>query len=242
MNVNQATLLPTHTEAPERRPRRRILAGALGFAALLAIAFLGLCQAVLPAIATSRLQSSLEKNGDGVRVAIHAFPAAELLVDRADSVTIHIAQLRPGGHGGLDLLLQRASHTTRLEATVGKLFCDGIELQDVSLRKRGPALHMQASITRAAIQRALPADIQLLGSAEGERALSLRITAHVFGHALSASARVLVHDGTLQISPTASFLDLAHITLFADPQVAVDAIRMSAHGETYVFAAEGRYV
>lgn len=214
----------------------------MGFAALLVVAFLGLCQVVLPAIATSRLRSSLEQNGEDVHVAIHAIPAAKLLLGRADSVTIHIAQLRPSGHGGLNALLERASHTTHLDATVGTLFAGGLELTHVSLQKKGSALYMQASVTRAAIERALPADIQLLSTSEGAKSLKLKITASVFGHSVSASARVLVHDGELEIGPAAPVLDRLYVTVFADRQVAVHAVRMSTDGETYVFAAEGSYV
>jgi hypothetical protein len=203
---------------------------------------LGVCQAVLPGIATRRLRSSLEKSGDGVRVTIRALPAVKLLFDHADSVTVHIAQLRPSGrHGSVGALLERASHTVRLDATVGKLFVGGLELNDVSLQKRGSKLYMQASVTRAALESALPANIRLVGTSENAKALDLGVTADVFGHSISASARLLVHDGALEISPAAPVLDLFRVTLFADPQVAVDAVRMRTHGETYVFAAEGSY-
>jgi hypothetical protein len=242
LTVTRTALYRDRPATPAYAPRLRTLLGAFGFAALLVLAFLGLCQAVLPAIATNRLRSLLEQHGEGVHVAIHALPAAELLLGRADSVTVHIARLLPAGHGSLDALLERASHTTRLDATVGKLVAGGLELNDVSLQKRGSALYMQASVTRAAIASALPGDIRLAGSAEGARTLNLKITGDVLGHSVSVSARVVARDGALEIGPAVPVLDLLHVTVFADPQVAVDAVRMSVHGETYVFAAEGRYI
>jgi hypothetical protein len=237
-------LTPTTVRIPNYRrirPKSRVSRWVLCVVAFV-VAFLGVCQVVLPAIATSRLRSSLEQNGEDVHVAIHATPAAELLLGRADSVTVHIAQLRPSGHGSLNALLERASHTTRLDATVGKLVVGTLELESVSLQKRGAAVYLQASVTRGAIERALPADTQLVGTTENAQRLGLNITAHVLGHSINASARVLVEDGALEISPTAPVLDQLRVTVFADSRVIVDAVRISTDGGTYVFTAEGRYI
>jgi hypothetical protein len=222
----------------------RTLLRALGLLTLLTIALVCLCQALLPGIASNRLRSSLEEDGaEDVRVAIHTVPATELLLGHAGSVTVHVAQMPSSGRGGgINALLERASHASRLDATVEKLFSHGLELREVSLRKRGVALSMRASVTREAIANALPSSIHLTDVSQDLSSLRLTITAGGFGHSVSASARVLVHDGTIEIGPADPLLAFLHLTLFADPQVTVDTIRMRAQGETYLFVAEGSYV
>jgi hypothetical protein len=221
-------------------PRQLLRSALLGLAALAVVVF-GLGQLVLPGLAASRIRDSLLAEGEGVSVSVSAFPAAMLLFGHADSVVVHVHAMRAAGHGNLAALLARVAQADRLTATVGKMSVLGLELQDVSLRKRGSNAIASAILTRQAIASALPADISLGGQEEGQSTLRLTVTAHVFGDAISPSARLEVSSGALQIAPAVSLIGFLHLTVFSDPLVSLDRIGMQTHGERYEFYLRGRF-
>jgi hypothetical protein len=220
-----------------RRPLRVLIALTL---ALLLLAALG--EALLPGIATSKLRSSLQRNATDVAVKIEASPALELLLGRADRVTVHMRELRSSGHGSLNALLARTAHAARLDATVGRLFSHGLEIEDVSLQKRGDALALSAAVTTHAIRQALPSGIGISPTPDGQSALNLRMSVRALGHELSETAHVDASDGRLEISPASSLLQAIHITLFSDPRVSVDSVHVTAHDSEYLFSARGHFV
>jgi hypothetical protein len=222
------------------RTRALLRSALLGLAVLAAVVF-GLGQLVLPGLAASRIRDTLLAKGEGVSVSVSAFPAVMLLFGHADSVVVHVHAMRAAGHGDLAALLKRVAQTDRLSATIEKMSVLGLELQDVSLYKRGSNAVASAIVTRKAIASALPADISLSGRQEGQSTLQLTVTAHVLGHAVSPSARLKVDSGALQIAPTIPLIGFLRITVFSDPLVSLDGIGMRVHGERYEFYVNGRF-
>jgi hypothetical protein len=237
--AGEPTLRAAHADRASRRSLGRAVAVAL--AAL--IALLGLCQLLLPSIATSRLRSALSANGSGVHVSLHAFPAAELLFGHADSVDVRIDRLRisKGGSGSLHQLLQRIGRTGQLNASVGSMWSHNLELRHVLLRKRGGELTLRASVTHAAIARALPSYLRVTGTAKAGGGLSLSLTASVLGKSVTAHAAVVVHAGDVEIVPGLALLEGLGLKLFSDPDVAADSVSMTAEAGRYTIEAAGHY-
>ena len=221
-----------------RRPGRRACF-ALAAALLLAAAF-GVSQVGLPGIIATRLRSSLQSHATDVRVSVAASPAIELLFGHADHVSVSISQLRSSSSSGLESLLDRTAATDDLDATVARLYTHGLELDNVSLTKRGAQLAASATLTRVALDAALPVDPSLTVTSTGPQALSLAAQTTVFGHAISATAIVQARNGKLLLAPDAPILSQLSITLFSDPRVSVDALTVIAHGGAYTFSAQGR--
>jgi hypothetical protein len=205
------------------------------------VVLLILSQVLLPGIAANNIRASLHTDGGSPTVSVTAFPAVMLLFGHADTITVHVHELRASGRGSLVGLLGRMANVARLDATVDKMYAIGLELDDVSLHKRGSQVLASATVTRRAIEDVLPANIRLLGTAAGEKALRLTARAVVFGRSMSATALLQVSNGALEISPAIPVLDLLHVTVFSDPQIAMDAIRMETHGERYTFYARGYF-
>lgn len=237
---------PPHPGGP-RVPRRR--GGRLGRLmrftllglAILSVIVFGVGQLVLPALAAARIRETLLAHAEGVSVSVSAFPAVMLLFGQADSVVVHVHAMRAAGHGDLDALLERVQGAEDLTATVEEMNVLGLEVQDVSLRKRGSEAVASAVVTRGAIAAALPADITLSGRQEGQSTLQLTATAHIFGHAISPSARLEVGSGALQIAPAIPVIGFLRLTVFSDPLVSLDGIGMRARGERYEFHIDGRF-
>lgn len=227
------------TDRASRRSLGR--AGAVALAAL--IAMLGLCQLLLPSIATSRLQRALSASGSRVHVSIHAFPAAELLFGRADAVDVRIDRLRlsRGGSGSLHHLLQQVGGAGRLDASVGSMWSHGLELRQVVLRKREGELTLHASVTHAAIERALPSYLSMTGAPKAGGGLSLSLKAALFGKSVTAHAAVVVRAGDVEIVPAVPLLESLGLELFSDPNVAADSVSMTAGADRYTIEATGHY-
>ena len=224
--------------------RRRRLALAAGGVAAIAAGVVVLGQVVLPAIAAARLRASLRRaDAHDVQVSVRALPAVKLLLGRADNVSIRIGDLRttpaPSGPQSLGGLLAGTAASTDLDASVARLYANRIELDAVSLVKRGPQLSARATVSRAAIAAALPPGLALSLTPGTGSGLSLTASASVFGQPLSASALVQPVGGRLEVVPQLPLLDLLRITLFADPRVSVDALQVVAHGGGYTVAAQG---
>lgn len=230
---------PVREHRLSSRTTRRV---ALGTAVVL-VAFLAICQLLLPSIATDRIRDSLSANGSGVHVSISAFPAVKLLVGRADSVVVRIDELHVAhrGRGGLHQLLDRASHADRLEASVGILWSHGLELRDLTLVKRGAELTLGAEVTRQAVQRALPSFLHLVGAPQPGGGLNLSVRARLLGKELTAHAEVLARDGVVEVTPALPLLDGLGLTLFSDPRVTVESLSIVVVGDRYRLAAKGRY-
>lgn len=216
-----------------RRPPLALAAAAV----LVVVGLLLIAEATLPAIATDRLRSSLERNGEGVNVSIKASPALELLFDHADAVTVRVRQLRPAHGHGVGNLLARTNETDRLDAKVERLYTGALELDQVELRKRGRSLFAQASVSDRSIERALPAQIHLSATEAGSQTLVIDATANVLGHTIRTKLRAQARNGKLEIAPDSPVGELLHITVFGDSRVYVDSIAATKSGTSYTFSA-----
>jgi len=234
---------PTAQAVRAARASRRSLGRVVALGLGVLIAVLGLCQLLLPTIASSRLRDALSANGSGVHVSIHAFPAAELLFGRADAVSVRIDRLRisKGGGGSLHQLLERIGGTGRLDASVGTMWSHKLELRHVVLRKRGVELTLRASVTHAAIERALPSHLKVTGAAKAGGGLSLSFTAALLGKSVTADAAVVARAGDVEISPELPLLEGLGLELFADPNVAADSVSLIAEADRYTLEATGHY-
>jgi hypothetical protein len=225
-------------EAPRRRGVSRLVVAAV--CTLIAFAALaGLGELLLPSLAEHRLRQALSANSEGVTVRVAAEPGLKLLFGHADRVDVRIRQMR-SGRGHLGDLLARTGHTDRLDATVGQLVTHGLQVTDVSLRKRGRVLTARATVTRQAIADALPSWVRLREQAAGRNALAFSASARALGHTVRATVLVRADGGRLLLEPKSPVGALLHLTLFADPRTTIDAISSKTlQNGRYVFTAQG---
>jgi hypothetical protein len=224
-------------DSPRRRPRSRAgIALACGLALL--VTLFALSEIFLPSLAERRLRDNLSATGQGITVHLSSEPAFKLLFGRADRVRIHIDELR-SGRGHLSALLARTARTERLDATVDTMITHGLRVDHVVLRKRGKALTASATVTRAAIDSALPAAIQVDEQQAGSSTLAFTATAHALGRSIHETVLVRAQDGRLLLEPSSVLGGLLRITLFGDPRVSVDAIRSVRRHSRYRFTARG---
>ncbi len=201
-----------------------------------------LAQFVLPPIAAKIVRDSLQPPDRGVTVSLSSFPAVTLLFGHADSATVHIAEARPGGSGGLEKLLTRASHVGRLSASVTTMYLGPLELKRVSFTKRGGAVAAQAEVTRRAIEQILPSGVRLTAGDANSGGLRLALSTSVLGHTLSLPARLVAQRGALEVAPDLPVLDAVRVSVFDDPEVAVTSVAVHAGASgTYIFDLVGRY-
>ena len=221
----------------------RYLLGTLALVLISVAVLYGLSQAFLPGIAADRLRNSLEQHAQGVRVSVSASPAVELLFGHADKVEIQINQLYPGTSSrSLGDLLARTREANVLDASVRRLYTRVIELENVSLHKRGSRLSLAATVTRAALDAALPGDLRLNTSDPNAQTLALTATAKVFGHKVSGRALIMAVASRLEIAPNYPVLGLFHVTLFSDPRVSVDSVRAVERDSSYTFIVYGHLI
>lgn len=233
------TLTPVPALRPNRRPRRtRIVI----ISCAVVLVLLVIAQFALPPIASKLVRESLEPPDRGVSVSVSSFPAVTLLFGHADSATVHIAEARPGGTGGLEKLLSRASHVNRLTANAETMYLGPLELTHASLKKNGPELIARATVTQKAIEHVLPVTLHLNAADISTGGLRLSLSTSVLGHQLSLSARLVAQAGALEIAPELPLIGFVNISVFNDPNVPVTAVSVQPQSNgTYRFTADGRY-
>lgn len=224
------------------RLTRRIAFAAFGLAWLL-VAVAALAELFLVGYAERRATSSLARDGAGVSVSIKARPAAKLLLGRADEVVMRADRLKPASSSaddGDDLgdLIARTGAAGRIDARVGTLQTGRLTLRDASVVKRGNRLSAVATVTRRAIEDALPGDLAL-STQGGASAFELTAKATVLGRAVNVRATVGVSRGKLVIAPKVAGIAVLTISLFDDPRVSIDRVSATAVPGGYRFAAEG---
>lgn len=221
----------------------RYLVGSLALLSVSVAVLYGLSQAFLPGIAADRLRNSLEQHAQGVRVSVSASPAFELLFGHADRVEIQIKQLYPGTSShSLGDLLARTREANVLNVSVRHMYTRVVELENVSLHKRGSRLSLSATVTRAALEAALPGDLRLNATDPNAQTLALTATTKVLGHTISGRALIMAVGSRLEIAPDYPVLGLFHVTLFSDPRVSVDSLRAVEHGSSYGFIVHGHLI
>lgn len=216
----------------------RRLAALGGIGVVLLVLVVG--QLVLPGIAASTLRDRLAKNGHVISVDVSAFPAIELLWHDADTVTVRMASYR-SNPGHLTSLLDEASGVGTLHASVALLHTGLLTLRNASLSKDGAQLVGHAEVTEADLRAAIPIlqSVNFVSSSGG--ALTLSGTGSFLG--LTATVPAVVHPvaGRLVVTPNVPFGSIASITVFADPNVRVEAVGGAATPSGLSLSARGAY-
>jgi hypothetical protein len=202
--------------------RRLITLGGL----LAVLAALIVAQLVLPGIAAQHLRSQLSRSGTVLSVQVSAFPAIELLWHHADKVVIRMARYRQAPAGELGSTLGQTGDAGTLDASAQE-FDDGLlRLHDARLRKRGDQLIATARIDEADLRSALPilSSVTPVASADGQ--LTLRGTSTLLPFAVDFT--IGARNGDLVAAPDVPLGALATITLFHNPQIAVQSVNAAA--------------
>jgi hypothetical protein len=233
------TLTPVPALRSRRRPRwiRVVVLGCVVVLVLLVIT-----QFALPPLASKVVRDSLEPPDRGVSVSVSSFPAITLIFGHADSATVRMTEARPGGRGGLEKLLSRASHVNRLTANVETMYLGPLELRHAYLRKNGSSLTARATVTQKAIDNILPVTLHLNAADVSTGGLHLSLSTSVLGHPVSLGARLVARAGALEIAPELPLVGFVNVSVFNDPSVAVTAVSVepSATG-AYTFTVDGQY-
>jgi hypothetical protein len=216
---------------------RRTSIWAISAVVSLAVLFLLLSQVLLPGIVAAKLRSTLRGAATDVHLSVHAAPALELLFGHADRVDLSIGELRPTGRANVKALLERTRETSVLHATVARLLTERLELDDVSVQKRGSLLVTSAAVNRKALAAALPAGITLRPTPAGSQGIAFSAHLTLLGQTIDANALLEARGGRIEIVPESSLLP--SIPVFSDSQLAVDALQVAVHGADYTFRAEG---
>jgi hypothetical protein len=230
------------TERRLSRPVRRV-ALALFVIAWLLVAVAGLAELFLVGYAEGRAADSLRRNGKSVSVKIEARPAVKLLFGRADEVVVRAAELGPSakaeqGGNGLGDLIARTKAAERIDARVGSLVTRRVTLRDAHLVKRGDRLSAEATVTRKAIEAALPGNFRVSTSG-APNAFQIKGTTSVLGHKVSVRATISVSRGRLVIAPEVGGVAVLTLALLDDPRVSVDHVSATAVPGGYRFTADG---
>jgi hypothetical protein len=208
-------------------------------AVVLVLVVLGLAQLILPGIAANRLRDRLAASGQVQSVQVSAFPAIQLLWHHADRVVIRMQQYRSTS-AGIGNMLQQTGDVGSLDASVGELNSGLLTLRNARLRKRGAVLTGSAVVTEADLRAAVPFLDGVQPVASGGGALTLRGTATLLGVTATVDATVAAQNGRLVVVPQLPFGNLATVTVFANPALAVESVAASnAPGGFSVFA-QGR--
>ncbi len=227
----------------DHRRRRAIRTLAITAVVFVALA-LTLSQLLIPPIATDNLRSSLERNGRGVSVQLSAFPALELVFGQADAVKVRIRRL-VSGRSHVGGLIASAADVGSLDARVGQLDTHGLELTNVSLTKHGAQLAASSTVTRAAVQAALPLNLVVLPSSVGAPGIVVRGGVDVLGQRVSGTAEAQAVGGQIVLRPAesglASVLNSIHITVFSNPAIWVDRVNAVSTGSAYRVSAAAHY-
>jgi hypothetical protein len=202
--------------------RRLIALGILG----VVIALLVVAQLVLPGIAAQRLRSRLSRSGQVLSVQVSAFPAITLLWHHADRVVIRMGSYRQSPPAGLGSTLGQAGDAGTLDASAQE-FDDGLlRVHDARLLKRGDQLIATARVEESDLRSVLPilSSVTPVASADGQ--LTLRGTSTLLP--FSVDFTVSADHGDLVAAPDVPFGALATLTLFHNPQIAVQSVNAAA--------------
>ena len=190
-----------------------------------------LSELLLPGLAERRLRGSLSERGSGITVAIEAEPAAKLLLGRADRVRVQARELRSQSGSASDL----APKVDRLEADIGTLVVGRLRLEGASLRKRGADVTARATVSRRAIQSALPASIRLGAPKASPDGPAFTATVSFLGRSQRLTVVARARDGRIRLEPDLPLPGFVALTVFEDPRVFVESV--SADGTAVLVRA-----
>jgi hypothetical protein len=207
-----------------------IAPGSLG-AILLVV--LVLAQIFLPGIAAQKVRERVGRYGTVQSASVKAFPAIELLWEKADSATVRAGRLRMSATQAIDLLWS-SRRVKNMDLGVETLTTSlsglgPLTLHHVSFQKRGDQLHVLAELSEADLRAAVPAGLEVkpLGSGGGQ--VELQASGGLFGIGATVPVILGPQEGKLVAQPRGlPFAGLARLTLFADPRVVVQGVALSA--------------
>jgi len=211
---------------------------ALGVVALVLVV-LGLGQLVLPGLAEQRLRDRLERSGQVLSVHVSAFPAIELLWNKADSVSIRLGNYR-SSPTHLSSLLAQAGDVGSLTASASRLDAGLVTLHDATLDKQGSELVGTARVTETDLRTALPLLRSVTPVASADGRLTVQGTASLFGVTASVDVTVAAQNGTLVVTPDVPLGGLATVTVFSNPHVELQSITASRTPTGFAVRATAR--
>jgi hypothetical protein len=205
-----------------------MVAGGLAVVVLVLV----VAQLVLPGIASHRLRDRLARNGQVESVAVHAFPAIELVWHQADRVVIRLGHYTTPVRS-LGQSLGQSGDVGSLDASAQELDAGLLRLHDARLVKRGDRLSASATVTEADLRAALPVLQSVVPVASGSGQLVLQGTASLFGVSATVQAVVRAAHGKLVVSPNVPLGGFATLTLFSNPHVSVQSVAASPAPEGF---------
>jgi hypothetical protein len=231
-------------------PRRATIGGGYRYVLLgagVVVLVLALAQLVLPKIAVQRVRDRVERYGHVSSVSVSAFPALKLLWGDMDRLDVRASSMRVGVTqiGGL-VSSANASEDLNFSAAKTRLLASGLvggglQLTDVTLRKRGKTLSSQATIGEADLRAALPAGFEVQPLASGAGSVEVRASGSLFGVQASVDGVITATEGKLVVQPVGIPLGgLLKLTLFADPRIFIQGIGASSQRNGYRFTINAR--
>jgi hypothetical protein len=206
-----------------RRVRGREVRIALWASALVLVALVA-SQLLLPGLAVRAVRHRVGRYGPVLSAHVSAFPALELLWGDGQSASLRTGALRMTPAQASDLLWN-ARGIDSLDLTAASLLVGPLRLQDLSMRKRGHAVRVLATLTLADLRAALPAGVQVQALAGGGAGpLEVTLGGELFGVGASIVALIQASEGKLVAQPRGLSLGgLTQITLLSDPHLRVDS-------------------
>ena len=212
-----------------------MVAGAI----LVVLSLLVVTQLVLPGVAERRLRDDLAEVGRPERVEVEAFPALELLWQRADRVTVRMESYRSSPRR-LEELIGRAKDVARVDAAATQAEIAPLRVRDARLRKRQDRLFAAASLSESDLRRALPPGLEVRPIASGAGELLLDGRFEALGVEVRGRARVGASDGDIVVRPVLPLRELATVTLFSANRLAVTGVGAEPRPGGFRVTATGR--
>lgn len=217
-------------------PIKRIVAGVTALVIVLLVA----SQLALPRVAESRIRSKLAQAGVSAKVKVSAFPAAKLLLGRADSATVGVGSAQTTREKVASLIAATRDIDT-LKVTAPSMQVSGFRLTDVALRKRGTQIAARATTGPTDILALLPLGSKLRRVSATRDGIELDGSISVLGASISGPGQLRPAGGALVFTtPALPLVGPTKLTVFSDPRVAVDRISVRPVRRGLSFSAAAR--
>ena len=188
------------------------------------VVVLAAAQLVLPRIAERVVRERAGRYGMVLSAHVGAFPAIELLWGHAQSATVRAGSLRLSSAQAVDMLWS-ARGVTDVDLTAAGLRVGPLQLRQVSLRKRRGILHLQATLSEADLQAAMPAGVRLQRLLSHDGRVEVSALGGLFGADTSVQVLLEPREGRLVAQPQGPTLaGLPAVTLFSDPRLRIEGV------------------
>jgi hypothetical protein len=183
-------------------------------------------QLLLPRWAEHVMRDRAARYGHVLQTHISAFPALQLLWEDAQSGSLRYASASISQQQAVSELT-RARGVHDLDVTAESMQVGTLRLEGFAMHKRGDAIAVSGAVNEASLRAAAPAGLQLQEvSAEGTH-IEVRAGGEFFGASVSARALVVASQGSIVVEPEGLIGAIAHVTLFSDPRLYVQAISLT---------------